>query len=140
MSNENNFNQIITKVGSSVTDLQKNNPKVFYGAVGVILIVFVFTFVGSGAKDSGHVAMTLVNGNTYVVKNPNGGGTLLLSQPAFGSAESGDDMNICVVEPGVSVRLEEQTIVNYINYIKISPVEGPCQGKSGWTSKVNLKL
>ncbi len=141
MSNENNSKQeIIDKITSTVAGLQKDNPKILYGVLVVLVMLFIFNFVGSGTQDTVHSSTALVNGNTYTMLNPNGGETLLLSVPTFGSAGSGDDMNICLVDTGTSVKLDEQTVVNYINYVKVSPTEGSCQGKSGWTSKVNIKL
>ena len=85
------------------------------------------------------MSINLVSGQNYVMKSPNGGKVLLTVRPIFGSAGSGEDNNVCLVKPETMVKLQEQTIVNYITYIKVAPQSGECQGKSGWTSKVNIK-
>ncbi|MGR9105886.1 MAG: hypothetical protein ACU843_03045 [Gammaproteobacteria bacterium] len=140
MSNQNNSkSEQVAKIINAVLGLQKSNPKAFYGALFALLILFLFTFVGSGTEDSAQMGMTLVNGQNYVMKNPNGGEVLLTTRPVFGSAGSGEDINVCLVKPETVVKVEEQTMANFITYIKVSPQDGDCQGKSGWTSKVNIK-
>lgn len=144
MSNQNNSKselvaQVFTKVTNSVLGLQKSNPKVLYGGAVALLIFILFTFVGSGTEDSVQMSMNLVNGQNYVMKNPNGGEVLLTIRPIFGSAGSGEDTNVCLVKPDTVVKVVEQTMANYIIYIKVEPQGGDCQGKSGWTSKVNIK-
>lgn len=141
MSNENNSKgEQVTKIINTILGLRKSNPSVFYGGLVALLIVVLFTFVGSGTEESAQMSVNLVNGQDYVIKNPNGGNVLLTVRPIFGSAGSGEDTNVCLVEPETLVTLQEQTIVNYITYVKVSPLGGGCQGKSGWTSRVNLKL
>lgn len=140
MSNENNSKgEQITKIINNIVGLQKSNPKLFYGGLVVVLIFVLFAFVGSGTEDSAQMNINLVNGQNYVIKNPNGGEVLLTVRPIFGSAGSGEDNNVCLIKPETMVKLQEQTIVNYITYIKVAPQSGDCQGKSGWTSKVNIK-
>jgi hypothetical protein len=140
MNNQNNpRSEQVTKILNTVIGLQKSNPKIFYGGLFALLILFLFTFVGSGTEDSVQMSLNLVNGQNYVMKNPNGGNVLLTTRPMFGSAGSGEDTNVCLVGPDTPVKLEEQTIANFITYIKVSPQGGDCQGKSGWTSKVNIK-
>ncbi|MGH8558314.1 MAG: hypothetical protein ACRESZ_12800 [Methylococcales bacterium] len=140
MSNQNNSkSEQVAKIVNDSIGYLKANPKVLYGGGVVLLIVFLFTFVGSGAKDSEQMSMALVNNQDYVMKNPNGGEVLLTARPIFGSAGSGEDVNVCLVKPDTVVKVIEQTIANYIVYIKVVPQSGDCQGKSGWTSKVNIK-
>ncbi|MGH8547951.1 MAG: hypothetical protein ACRERU_05025 [Methylococcales bacterium] len=144
MSNQNNSKsaqvaQIFTKITNSIIGLQKSNPKVFYGGAVALLIVFLFTFVGSGTEETVQMTMNLVNGQNYVMKNPNGGEVLLTTRPIFGSAGSGEDTNVCLVKPDTVVKVVEQTMANFITYVEVEPQGGDCQGKSGWTSKVNIK-
>jgi hypothetical protein len=140
MSSQNNSkSEQVAKILNNVLDLRKSKPAVFYGTVAALLILFLFTFVGSGTEDSVQMTMNLVNGQNYVMKNPNGGEVLLTTRPVFGSAGSGEDTNVCLVKPDTVVKVEEQTMANYIIYIKVAPQDGECLGKSGWTSKVNIK-
>lgn len=131
--------KIFKKTTDFLFGLQKSNPKVFYGGAFVLLIFFLFTFVGSGPEDAVQMSVNLVNGQNYVMKNPNGGDVLLSTRPVFGSAGSGEDTNVCLVKPETVVKVTEQTMANYITYVKVEPQGGDCKGKSGWTSKVNIK-
>ena len=140
MSDQNNSkSEQVKKIIDNVLALRTSNPKAFFGGLFVLLIIFLFTFVGSGTEDSAQMSANLVNGQTYTMFNPNGGEVLLTTRPIFGSAGSGEDTNVCLVKPDTQVRIDEQTIANFITYIKASPISGDCQGKSGWTSKVNIK-
>ncbi|MCI0653785.1 MAG: hypothetical protein L0Y39_04840 [Methylococcaceae bacterium] len=140
MSNQNNSkSEQVAKIVNQLVGYLKTNPKALYGVGVVLLIFFLFTFVGSGTKDSAQMGLALVNNQDYVMKNPNGGGVLLTASPIFGSAGSGEDANVCLVKPDTVVKVLEQTMANYIVYIKVAPQSGDCQGKSGWTSKVNIK-
>ncbi len=138
-SHNNSKSEQVAKILNNVLGLRKSNPTVFYGASVALLILLLFTFVGSGTEDSVQMTMNLVNGQNYVMKNPNGGDVLLTARPIFASAGSGEDTNVCLVKPDTVVKLEEQTMANYITYIKVAPQDGDCQGKSGWTAKVNIK-
>lgn len=140
MSIQNKFkNEQIAKMVNNVLALQKSNPPVFYGVSVALLIVILFMFVGSGAEDSAQMGVALANNQDYVMKNPNGGDVLLTTRPIFGSAGSGEEINVCLVKPDTTVKVLEQTLANYIPYVKVAPLSGDCQGKSGWTSRVNIK-
>ncbi|MGH8475596.1 MAG: hypothetical protein ACRERS_01745 [Methylococcales bacterium] len=140
MINKNNFNsEQVAKIFNNLIVYFKQNPKIALGGGALLLIFFLYTFVGSGAEDSQQMSLALVMNQDYVMKNPNGGNVLLTARPIFGSAGSGEDLNVCLVKPDTVVKVVEQTIANYIPYIKVTPQSGDCQGKSGWTSKVNIK-
>lgn len=140
MIDKNKFNseQVLQTLNSLVAYL-KANPKMAIGVGVALVIFFLFNFCGSGAEDSKQMGIALVMNQDYVLKNPNGGEVLLTTRPVFGSAGSGEDTNVCLVKPDTVVKVVEQTIANYISYIKVTPQAGDCQGKSGWTSKVNIK-
>jgi hypothetical protein len=140
MSNKINFNtEQATKVINTIVGLKESNPKAFYGGIVILLLLFVFNFVGSGTEDSKAMSTNLVQGNTYSLQSPNGGKVLLMGMPTFGSAGSGEKTNLCTVKPGTKATLEEWTVVNYIHYVKVKPQDQQCDGKSGWTSKIHLK-
>ena len=139
MSDENNTkSEMLKKAGSTLAKMQKNSPKLFFGGAAIILVLLLYFFVGSGEEQAPQMQTAMVKGQVYTLKNPNGGNVLLTVRPMFGSAESGDDMNVCLVESGTRAKFQEQTVVNTINYIKVAPESGDCQGKSGWTSKVSI--
>lgn len=139
MSSENSSKvDVVKNIGSSIVGLQKDNPKLFYGGIVVLFLAFLFLLTGSEPEDAPQMNLSLVKGQTYIVKNPNGGSVLLLAKPMLGSADSGDEMNVCLVEPGTPAQYTEQTIVSYLHFVKVTVTSGECQGKSGWTSKINI--
>ncbi len=132
----------LKNIGTKVSDLRQSNPKVFYGGLAVVMILVLFLLMGGDTSQAPQVKATLKVGETYRLVNPNGGEVLLVAVPGqFSSAEYNeeDSQNICLVDSNTRVVLQEETFVNYINYVKVQPSDGPCKGKSGWTSKVNLK-
>ncbi len=139
MSSENSSKiDMVKNIGSNIVGLQKDNPKIFYGGIIVLFLLFLFLLTGGEPADAPQMSLSLVKGQTYVVKNPNGGSVLLLAKPMMGSADSGDEMNVCMVEAGTPAKFTEQTIISYLHFVKVSVISGECQGKSGWTSKINL--
>ncbi len=143
MSDNNSKINALKNIGAKVNDLRQNNPKVFYGGLGAVVILFLFLLIGGGGTSQApQVKAALTVGETYRLVNPNGGEVLLVAVPGqFSSAEykEEDSQNICVVDSNTQVVLQEETFVNYIHYVKVQPSGGPCKGKSGWTSKVNIK-
>ena len=139
MSSENSSKiDMVKNIGSSLMALRSDNPKVFYGGAVILFILILFLFAGGSPKDAPQMKASLVEGQTYIIRNPNGGEVLLTAKPMLGSSESGDDMNVCLVEPGTSAKYITQTIVSYIHFVQVSPTSGDCKGKNGWTSKINL--
>lgn len=130
--------EMVKNIGAKVMALRTENPKMFYGGAGVIFIIILFLFVSGGPSEAPQMKMTLVKGQTYIIKSPNGGKVLLLARPMMGSAEYGEDINVCLVEPGTPAKYMEQTLVSYIHFVQVSPSSGDCNGKTGWTSKINI--
>jgi hypothetical protein len=143
MSDNDSKINALKNIGAKVNDLRQSNPKVFYGGLAVVVILVLFLLIsGGGTSQAPQVKATLKVGETYRLVNPNGGEVLLVAVPGqFSSVEYNeeDSQNICVVDSGTRAILQEETFVNYINYVKVQPSDGPCKGKSGWTSKVNIK-
>jgi len=139
MSSENDSKlDMVKNIGSSIMALRTDNPKMFYGGAVVIFIVILFLFVSGGPSDAPQMKMSLVKGQTYIIKSPNGGKVLLLAKPMMGSSEYTEDINVCLVEPGTPAKFEDQTLVSFIHFVQVSPSSGDCNGKTGWTSKINI--
>lgn len=120
------------------------NKKVIYGAIGAVALIIIFMIFSSGSdsKLSPNLTKALTMGQTYTLDNPNHGGVLLVKVPGkFGSREdeSKDSDNVCVVDGGTAAVVEEETVINYMHFVKVKPQQGDCSGKSGWTSKINVK-
>ncbi|MCX8049929.1 MAG: hypothetical protein N3A55_09795 [Methylohalobius sp.] len=125
--------------------LKEQKPLVFYGGLAaLVLIVLGLFFLGGGGGER-VPAPTIQVGQTYQLVNPNvtgGGDVLLLQAPGRMGAtdpELREKEQICVVEAGTQAKVLEQAVVSYVQYVKVEPLAGNCQGKSGWTSYVNLK-
>lgn len=130
---------------ATIKSLKEKNPKVFYGGIAaVVLLLLGILFMGGGGGTKAPVP-TIQVGQTYTLENPNvtgGGDVLLFAAPGrMGSTDPKirEQEQVCVVEPGTQAKVLEQTVVNYISYVKVEPLAGDCAGKSGWTSIVNLK-
>ena len=143
MSDNDSKINALKNIGAKVNDLRQSKPKVFYGGLAAVVIIVLFLLIGGGdTSQAPQVQATLKAGATYRLVNPNGGEVLLVAVPGqFSSADYNeeDTQNICVVDSNTQVVLQEETFVNYIHYVKVKPSAGPCAGKSGWTSKVNIK-
>ena len=143
MSDNDSKINALKNIGAKVNDLRQSNPKVFYGGLGAVVILVLFLLIGgSGTGQAPQVKATLTVGESYRLVNPNGGEVLLVAVPGqFSSVDydEEDSQNICLVDSGTRVVLQEETFINYIHYVKVQPSNGPCKGKSGWTSKVNIK-
>lgn len=125
--------------------LKEKNPLAFYGGIGaIVLIVLGLLFFGGGGVEQVPVPTVQV-GQAYKLVNPNvtgGGDVLLLQAPGRMGAtdpELREKEQICVVKAGTPAKVLEETVVNYVKFVKVEPIAGDCQGKSGWTSFVNLK-
>lgn len=131
-------NQLQTSI-STLLNLREDNPKVFYGGIAAVVVVFLLIVITPGGKDVESQAFSM--NSTYTFSNPNGGNILLTAVPTFSSADyvGEDSINICTVKPGAQGKLIEKRVVNYIPYIRLEVMNGDCQGKKGWTSSVNIK-
>lgn len=121
----------------------KNNPTALYVLVGAIVVValtLALTGDGEGGKVQVKAAVSL--GQTVTLDNPNGGLSHITATPGLISAsdaEEDSDLNVCRAPSGSHATIEEEQVVALLPYVKVSVLDGECQGKSGWTSKVNVK-
>ncbi|HEB78249.1 MAG TPA: hypothetical protein ENI90_06970 [Methylothermaceae bacterium] len=133
-------------LAEKLTALRQEKPMLFYGGIaGILLVLFlVIKMFGGGGVEQAKVP-TIQVGQTYKLVNPNvtGGGDVLLFQAPgrMGATdpEIREKEKVCVVKAGTPAKVLEQSVVNYVKYVKVEPVEGDCAGKQGWTSIVNLK-
>lgn len=122
----------------------KSNPKAMAAAAVIIGLGGFLLLKGSsdeGEKPAKVAAVSI--GQTVTVQNPNIGNTILLAAPgAVGLADSDndkDDMIVCRhVLSGTKAVVNEESVVNYIPFVKITLSDGECAGKIGWMAKVNL--
>jgi len=137
MSEDNNP----SKAAQGILDTVKSNPKILYGAVGAVAaIVLVLAMSGGGEEVQIKTAVSV--GQQVVLENPNGGSSHLTTMPGLmGTAEAEEDQeqSVCIAKAGAKATVEEEMVVGQLPFVKVKVLDGDCQGKSGWTSKVNVK-
>ncbi len=120
----------------------KTNPKALYAIVGAGAVVAIALGVtGGGEAGKVQVKSTVSLGQTVTLENPNGGLSHLTATPGLVSASEDEDsdLNICVAASGTHGTIEEEQVVGLLPFVKVAISDGECQGKTGWTSKVNVK-
>lgn len=119
----------------------KNNPKALYALIGAVAVISLAIALGGGGGGV-EVKTALSTGQAVLLQNPNGGETQLNVMPALVSVavtEEDEKQIVCRVPAGTgAVVLEEQVVAN-LPFVKVKVTDGPCQGQSGWASKVNLQ-
>lgn len=98
---------------------------------------------GCGSSSDDKPAQMLQAGQSVTLENPNGGLSHLTSGPGMMSAsvsEEDREQSICTAQPGTHGTVEEIQIVDTLPYVKVAITDGDCAGKSGWTTRTNIKL
>lgn len=120
----------------------KTNPKATYALLGAVVVI-VLAVLGTGETESGKVQVkaAVSLGQAVTLENPNGGLSHLTATPGLVSASEDEDsdLNICVAPSGSHATIEEEQVVGLLPFVKVTVTDGECQGKAGWTSKVNVK-
>ena len=131
--------------GSAVQNIiqtLKTNPKARYALIGAVAVVILAILMsgGEGVKQA-PTAVTSA-GQTVTLENPNGGNSHLTTVPGLMSAsdaEEDKEQSVFLVKGGTRATVEEEQVVGQLPFVKVKVLDGDCQGKSGWTSKVNIK-
>lgn len=134
MSNENKTNAV-----TNVINFFKNNPKALY-ALGGAVVVIALAIAMSGGGEETQLKTTVTVGQTVTVRSPNIGDTWLTAVPKLGAEDTGEEKEqyICLVKGGVTASVDEETVITYVPFVKVTIKDGECQGKSGWVPKVNI--
>ena len=120
----------------------KTNPKAMYAAIGAVVVVVLGLAFGGGGEGKKAPIATVGVGQNITLENPNGGSSHLTTIPGMQSAseaEENQEVSVCVVSGGTRATVEEEQMVGQLPYVKLKVLDGDCQGKTGWTSKVNVK-
>lgn len=129
------------QIKGAIASLKRVDPKIL-GACGVIAIALILMMAGGGSQQSAQVQVKVAPGQNVVLQNPNIGNTLLVASPGQLSSadyDEKDSQNICEVAGGTPALVEEESVVNYIPWVKVKVLDGPCKDRSGWAPKVNIK-
>ncbi len=145
--------KVLSNVIDTLKQLQKDNPKVFYGGLGVVAVILLFMMMGGGgsgkpAIESKSVANLQV-GKQYVLRSPNtyeqDSTVRLVSTPgnlaAYDDTEKADREGCKHLKQGTKVIVKDfyGAYGNPKAFAKVSPVSGECQGAIGWTSSINIQ-
>ncbi len=139
-------------IASKVMALKESNPKVLYGAIGVLaFVVLGLMMMGGGDnKPSLPVAkvMNLAIGQTYALKgvntyDPNATVRLVAvpgSIAAYDDTEEKDRKGECKHMPqGTKVKISQiQEAFGKVKFVEVEMLDGECAGKKGWTVSNNL--
>lgn len=145
------------KVGelvSSFLSLKETNPKVFFGAIGgVVLLVLILAVSGGGSSKpplAGPVLKDLVVGQRYSLKSANAYDPVatvrLVSTPgaiaAYDDTEVADRNGVCQHIPQgtpVSVLEFADAYGKQKTYAKVRIEDGECKGNEGWALAIDIQ-
>ena len=139
---------------SLLLSLKEKNPKVFFGAIGglVVLLVLMMMMGGDGSKPtiSGPVLKDLAVGQRYILKSANAydpaATVRLVSTPgaiaAYDDTEEADRTGACQHIPQgtpVSVLDFADAYGKQKAYAKVRIEEGECKGNEGWALAIDVQ-
>ena len=55
-------------------------------------------------------------------------------------SEEDREQSICTAASGTHGKIEEVQVIDMLSYVKVTITDGDCEGKSGWTTKTNIKI
>ena len=121
----------------------QNNPKLLYILIGVVAVgSLTMALMGGGDGGKVQIQAAISSGQSVTLNNPNGGLSHLTATPGLISAsdaEEDSDLNVCKAPAGSHGTVEQETVVGLLPFVKVTVTDGECQGKTGWTSKVNVR-
>ena len=140
---------------SSFLSLKENNPKVFFGGIGgvIVLLVLMMSMGGdNGSKPtiSGPVLKDLAVGQRYVLKSANAydpaATVRLVSTPgaiaAYDDTEEADRSGACQHIPQgtpVSVLGFSDAYGKQKTYVKVRVEDGDCKGNEAWALAIDVQ-
>lgn len=137
---------------AKLLELKESNPKVFFGGIGAVAVIFLY-LVMSGGSDSKlpvHQAITVVPGQNYVLKSANAydpSATIRLvaipgSMAAYDDTEEADREGGCKHMPqGTPVKaIQSQDAYGKKDvFVEVEMTTGECLGKRGWALAIDLQ-
>lgn len=139
-----------SKFLDSVKSIQSSNPKVFYGGIGVLVIVLLFLIFGGSKKELPvHQAKEIVIGQSYVLKSANAATPdapiKLVSVPgslaAYDDTDEDDRSGCKLVAPGSPIKaIQTQDAFGKADaFVQVEVSNGECKGHKGWVLSVNIQ-
>lgn len=128
--------------GAGILNTLKTNASARYALIGAVVAVILISFMGGGSSVTEVKVAQISVGQSVTVENPNGGNSQLTVAPGMMAASADPDdteQNVCLVKGAAKATVEEEQMAGMLSYVKVKVLDGDCQGKSGWTSKVNIR-
>lgn len=120
----------------------KENPKAVYGVAGLLAAgILAYLFAGANSQPETR-NLAISQGQSITIENPNGGLSHITAGPGMMSAsvsEEDKEQSICTAQPGTQAVIEDQQVIDLLQYVKIRITNGDCEGKTGWTTKTNIR-
>ncbi len=142
----------VGNVVSKILELKESNPKVFFGALGgLVLIIIILMMSGGDSKKTLHVVKVanVSIGQTYELRAMNSydpKSTVRLvaipgSMAAYDDTESEDRVGGCRHMPqGTKVKVTQmQEAFGSTKFVQVEMIAGECAGQRGWTLVNNIK-
>ncbi len=139
---------------AKLLELKDSNPKVFFGGIGAVAVIFLALVMsgGSDPKLPVHQSKPISIGQNYVLKSPNTydpNATIRMvsvpgSMAAYDDTEENDREGACKHLPqNSSVKLiqsQPDPSDKNLMWVEVEVLDaGECQGKRSWTSGINLQ-
>jgi len=124
-----------------VIEVLKTNATARYAAIGGAAAIMLGIFMSGGDGGTKMAAVQLSAGQTVTVENPNGGNSMLAVAPGMMAVADPEDteQNVCLVKGAAKGKVEEEQVAGMLSYVKVTMTDGECKGKTGWTSKTNVR-
>lgn len=144
--------KIAGNIFSSLLVLKESNPKLFFGGIGALVLVFLIIMLAGG--DSGSVSKSVIKelqaGQRYVLKSANAydasSTVRLVSVPgtiaAYDDSEEADRNGACQhMAQGTPVTALEfaDAYGKKNSYVKVRIEEGECKGNEGWALSIDVQ-
>ncbi|HHZ69003.1 MAG TPA: hypothetical protein EYO51_04250 [Methylococcaceae bacterium] len=140
---------VVKDVVAKVNTIRTGKPKIFYGAIVGVLVLYFVAFSGRNPEviSEGSVNNLKV-GATYMLKSPNANGaenakTAIVKEPCILTGwdrTENDDLSICQAVDGTQVNVLELKdafgVAN--NCARVLIESGNCMSKEGWTLASNI--
>ena len=135
---------------SKLMEIKESNPKVFFGAIGGLVVIVLIMMMTGGSKKNIPVTKmaNLSIGQVYTLKGVNTydpAATIRLvavpgSMAAYDDTEKGDREGGCKHMPqGTKVKLVQiQEAFGKAKFVEVEMINGECAGKKGWAIATNL--
>lgn len=137
---------------AKLLELKESNPKVFFGGIGAVAVVFLILVMsgGSDPKLPVHQSKAIAPGQSYVLKSANAydpAATIRLvavpgSMAAYDDTEEADREGACKHLPqGTPVKaIQSQDAYGKKDvFVEVEMTSGECEGKRGWALAIDLQ-